>query len=101
MASTNAREADRSAGAPNRSAAPGLPPHATGAVRPRIVHVMTRYLRGGSEKRVRDMVAACPDAEHHLIVGAESDVSLARGEVAPAGIALLRSLVRRPDPWHD
>src|ERR671937_2883078 len=100
MASTISREAERSAGALNRSA-PSPPSPTAASPRPRIAHVVTRYLRGGSEKRVRDMVAAYPEADHHLILGAESDVPLAQREVVPAELEVMRSLVRRPDPWRD
>ena len=32
---------------------------------PRVLHLCTRYLSGGTDRRVRDMVAALPEAEHH------------------------------------
>src|ERR671937_791585 len=93
MASTISREAERSAGALNRSA-PSPPSPTAASPRPRIAHVVTRYLRGGSEKRVRDMVAAYPEADHHLILGAESDVPLARREGGRAGFS--RTMGPRP-----
>jgi len=83
------------------------PPTATASLRaadgpaPRFAHVVTRYLRGGSERRVCDIVRALPEVEHHLFVGAESDVDLAREQVRCDSLTVLPSLVRRPHPFHD
>lgn len=66
-----------------------------------VLHVMTRYLRGGSEKRLRDIVTAFPEATHELIVGAESSLDVARKEVEVERIHLVPSLVRAPNPWQD
>lgn len=66
-----------------------------------IAHVVTRYLRGGSERRIRDMVHALPEAEHHLVLGADSDVDLAAREIEPASVVVIPTLVRRPDPFRD
>ena len=71
------------------------------SIRPRILHVATRYLRGGSEKRLRDIVRAIPEAEHHLVVGSDSDVDLAMREVGPANLIVMPSLVRDPAPSRD
>jgi len=68
---------------------------------PRIAHVATRYLRGGSERRIRDMVRAFPEAEHHLMVGAESDMDLAARQVGPASVTMVATLVRQPHPYRD
>jgi glycosyltransferase involved in cell wall biosynthesis len=68
---------------------------------PSIVHVVTRYLRGGSERRVRDLVRALPEAEHHLVVGVGSQVDLAAREVDAASLTVLSTLVRQPHPWRD
>ena len=38
-----------------------------------MLHVVTRYRRGGSEQRVRDFVEALPDHEHVVVVGEDSD----------------------------
>jgi glycosyltransferase involved in cell wall biosynthesis len=38
-----------------------------------VVHVMTSYGRGGSEQRLRDIVAALPEADHTLLVGSCAD----------------------------
>jgi len=69
-------------------------------VRPRILHVVTRYLRGGSEARIRDIVRSFPEAEHHLVMGADSDVELAENQVA-ATVTLMKTLIRDPSPWND
>lgn len=68
---------------------------------PVILHVATRYLRGGSERRIRDIVASLPEAEHHVVLGRESDVALARSELSPASLTVIPSLVRRPYPLRD
>jgi glycosyltransferase involved in cell wall biosynthesis len=70
-------------------------------IRPRILHVATRYLQGGSERRLRDIVRSVPEAEHHLVLGGDSDVELAMAEVGPARIGRVPSLVRDPDPFRD
>ncbi len=69
--------------------------------RPQVIHVATRFLRGGSEARIRDITRAIPSADHHLIVGPESDLDLARERVAPASLRVIRTLVRRPHPVLD
>jgi len=68
---------------------------------PRVVHVVTRYLRGGSEKRIRDMIAALPEAEHHVVVGAGSDLDLARHELDGARVVVMPTLVREIQPVRD
>jgi glycosyltransferase involved in cell wall biosynthesis len=67
----------------------------------KVAHVATRYLRGGSERRIVDIVGALPGAEHHLIVGTESDTELARDQVRSASLTVLPALVRRPHPYLD
>ncbi len=76
-------------------------PEAFSADRTRILHVMTRYLRGGSEKRLRDMVSSFPQATHELIVGDESLPESARGEVDLASLWVVPTLVRQPSPVDD
>ncbi|MSO38093.1 MAG: glycosyltransferase [Acidimicrobiia bacterium] len=70
------------------------------ADRTRIVHVVTRYLRGGSEQRIRDLISSLPDAEHIVVVGANSDLDLA---VSQLGLEpkYERALVRAPNPITD
>ena len=65
------------------------------------LHVCTRYQRGGSERRVQDSIRALPHLRHHLLVGADSDVELARRQTAAERVDLLPTLVRRPDPVRD
>jgi glycosyltransferase involved in cell wall biosynthesis len=67
----------------------------------RILHVATRYLHGGSERRLRDIVRSVPEADHHLIVGRDSDLALVTEEVDPARLTVMSTLVRDPDPRRD
>ena len=69
--------------------------------RPRIVHVITRYLRGGSEQRIRDIVRSFPEGRHHVLVGRDSDVGLVRRDLDPDVVTVLDALVREPDPVRD
>jgi glycosyltransferase involved in cell wall biosynthesis len=68
---------------------------------PRFLHVATRYLRGGSERRIRDIVRSFPEAEHHLVLGRGSDEELARRQIRPASLTVLPTLVRAPDVVRD
>ena len=67
---------------------------------PRVLHLATRYQRGGSEQRLRDLVAALPDAEHSVVVGVDSDLDLARAHFS-CPVAVEPHLVRTPRPDHD
>jgi glycosyltransferase involved in cell wall biosynthesis len=69
------------------------------AVRPQVLHVVTRYLRGGSEARIRDIIRSFPEADHHLIVGVDSEVDLALQ--VPATTSVMKTLVREPSPLND
>jgi len=80
---------------PSRLDAPSRGAH------PKILHVVTRYLRGGSERRIRDIVEAVPEAEHHLVLGGHSDAKLARREIDPVTLRVVPSLVRQPAPLKD
>jgi len=62
---------------------------------PRVLHLCTRYLSGGTDRRVRDMVAALPEAEHHLVVGGDSWPALAEPPSALSDITMEPTLVRR------
>lgn len=68
--------------------------------RSRVLHLVTRYRQGGSEQRVRDFVAALPDADHTVVVGADSDAALARVELCQP-VEVMAELVRLPRPDHD
>ena len=67
----------------------------------RMIHVITRYLRGGSEQRIRDIVRSFPDAQHRLVVGLDSDLDAATRELEPTELHHLPTLVREPDPRRD
>ena len=71
------------------------------ASRPQVVHIATRYLRGGSERRIRDIVRSFPEADHHVVLGADSDPELARGQLEPATLTIVPPLVREPSPIKD
>lgn len=65
------------------------------------LHVVTRYLRGGSERRVRDMVNALGELEHHVVIGADSDLDLARSQLGTANLTAEPNLRRSPHPYFD
>jgi glycosyltransferase involved in cell wall biosynthesis len=65
------------------------------------LHVITRYQRGGSERRVQDSIRALPEYRHHLLVGADSDAELARAQTAANRVSVLPSLVRQVSPTKD
>jgi glycosyltransferase involved in cell wall biosynthesis len=69
--------------------------------RPQVVHIATRYLRGGSERRIRDIVRSYPEADHHVLLGPESDPDLAQSELEPRTLTVVPPLVRQPDPVKD
>jgi glycosyltransferase involved in cell wall biosynthesis len=69
--------------------------------RPVVLHVCTRYQRGGSERRIRDSMRALPEFRHHLVVGADSDVALAREQTGAERVWALPTLVRHLDPRRD
>jgi glycosyltransferase involved in cell wall biosynthesis len=50
---------------------------------------------------VRDSIHALPHLRHHLLVGGDSDVELARAQTGAERVDLLPSLVRRVDPARD
>jgi len=60
-----------------------------------VLHVVTRYRRGGSEQRVRDFVAALVDHDHVVIVGEDSDADLATSHLG-VPVEFESSLVRSP-----
>ncbi|MBM7808964.1 glycosyltransferase involved in cell wall biosynthesis [Geodermatophilus bullaregiensis] len=66
-----------------------------------VLHVCTRYQRGGSERRLRDSIRALPELRHHVLLGAESDPDLAREQTGADRVALLPTLVREVAPARD
>ena len=64
------------------------------------LHIVTRYQRGGSEQRLRDLVAALADVDHVVVVGSDSDAELATEHLGFA-VEVDRHLVRSPRPGHD
>ncbi len=67
----------------------------------RILHVCTRYIAGGSERRLRDLVAALPDHEHCVVLGADSDVDLARRQLPGVTLVVEPTLRRSVSLWRD
>jgi glycosyltransferase involved in cell wall biosynthesis len=65
------------------------------------LHVCTRFQRGGSERRLGDIVRALPELRHHVLLGAESDLELARHQTGAERVWVLPTLVRRVDPARD
>ena len=65
------------------------------------LHVCTRYQRGGSERRLRDSIRALPELRHHVLLGAESDLDLARQQTGAERVWALPALVRPVDPARD
>jgi glycosyltransferase involved in cell wall biosynthesis len=65
------------------------------------LHVCTRYQRGGSERRLRDIVRALPELRHHVLLGADSELNLARRQTGAERVWALPSLVRPIDPARD
>jgi glycosyltransferase involved in cell wall biosynthesis len=72
-----------------------------GGTPPVVLHVITRYQRGGSERRVQDSIRALPGMRHHLLLGADSDVDLARSQTGAERVDVLPTLVRQVDPLRD
>ena len=67
----------------------------------RILHVCTRYAVGGSERRLRDLISALPDHEHDVVLGADSDLDLARRHLPGVGIVVEPMLRRSVSVWRD
>lgn len=72
-------------------------PHGGG----RVLHIVTRYLRGGSERRIADAMNALEEFDHDLVVGAESDVKLATANLPAREVLLEPTLVKKPSPYSD
>jgi len=68
---------------------------------PQILHIATRYLRGGSERRIVDITRAIPEADHHLVIGRDADPDAATREVTPTSLEVVPSLIRAPHPLRD
>ncbi|HET9600555.1 MAG TPA: glycosyltransferase [Acidimicrobiales bacterium] len=68
---------------------------------PRILHICTRYQRGGSERRLLDLMVAVPEFEHDVIVGLESDRALAAAQLPAATITVEPALLRQVSPVND
>jgi glycosyltransferase involved in cell wall biosynthesis len=70
--------------------------------RPRqVLQMCTRYLRGGSEQRVRDVCGALYDSEHTIVVGRDSDPELLQSHITVGEVIVEPSLCREPNPVQD
>ena len=67
----------------------------------RVLHICTRYLRGGSEKRLADLIGAIPEWQHDVVVGLESELELAKGQLRARNLTIEPSLVREIAPRND
>ena len=65
----------------------------------RVVHVVTRFARGGSERRLLDALAV--PGEHHVIAGADSAPEKLRALGDRCEVTTSRHLVRPVHPVHD
>jgi glycosyltransferase involved in cell wall biosynthesis len=66
----------------------------------RVLHVITRVDRGGSEQRLRDVIRSVP-ADHDVVVGRASDPEQVARIADDAQVFWNRSLVREVDPLGD
>lgn len=67
----------------------------------RVLHVITRYLSGGSERRLRDAVVASPELSHFIVVGSEHDEVRLASDLPGVPFEVLPTLVRQPKPLLD
>jgi glycosyltransferase involved in cell wall biosynthesis len=66
-----------------------------------ILQLCTRYQRGGSEQRVRDVHHAFPESSHTVVIGADSDPLLLREHLPSAEVIVEPALCREPNPVLD
>jgi glycosyltransferase involved in cell wall biosynthesis len=67
----------------------------------RILHVCTRYIRGGSEQRLRDIVSALDEDQHDVVLGHESDLDLLRRHLPGVQVFSEPMIRRDADPVRD
>lgn len=66
-----------------------------------ILHICTRFAKGGSEQRLCDMVAALPAHRHVVILGADSDLDEAQRRLPRAELLVEPKLLRSISPVAD
>ena len=66
-----------------------------------ILHICTRYVRGGSEQRLRDIVEALPDYDHQVLLGRDSNESLLRSHLPGVEVRREVNLRRAVNPVRD
>src|SRR5437764_1823882 len=71
--------------------------------RQKVVHLLTRYQRGGAERRLVDLIAALPkDAfSHTVVVGPDSDLQSLRAALPQARVLVEPRLRRTINPIRD
>lgn len=67
---------------------------------PEVLHVITRLAKGGSERRLFDVLGAV-NARHVVMVGAESDEAAVRSLSSDVEVLRCEHLVRSLDPVND
>jgi glycosyltransferase involved in cell wall biosynthesis len=67
----------------------------------RVLQMCTRYKRGGSEQRVRDIYHAFSESAHTVVVGRDSDPELLHRHLGVVDVIVEPSLCREPNPVHD
>lgn len=65
----------------------------------RVVHVVTRFARGGSERRLLDALEV--PGEHHVIAGGDSAPERLRALADRCEVTMARHLLREVHPVHD
>jgi glycosyltransferase involved in cell wall biosynthesis len=66
-----------------------------------VLQLCTRYLRGGSEQRVRDVCQAFAESGHTVMVGRDSDPVLLCRDLPVVEVIVEPSLCREPNPVQD
>lgn len=66
-----------------------------------IVHIVTRYASGGSERRIADVVSALPESNHIVVAGDMLDQERFDIELSGCQLELCNSLVRDIDLKKD
>lgn len=67
----------------------------------KVLQMCTRYMRGGSEQRVRDVYQAFSDSDHTVVVGRDSDPVLLHRHLPLVEVIVEQSLCREPNPVQD
>lgn len=66
-----------------------------------VLHISTRFRRGGAEARIGDMIRALPEFDHHVILGPDSDLEFAGQRLPTVTIDVEPFLIRNVRPVQD